>query len=111
MDFPAFFDEVPRITLRDPLAELLGSVHGGLLSYGDKMPTRGDIQVSLRDPQTMRLMQLCLSGQATDQQRTAFGQLWQARVQRILLDHAWDGRGVRDQGCLSATANPSWASV
>ena len=34
MGFPAFFDEVPRITLRDPLAELLGSVQGGLLSYG-----------------------------------------------------------------------------
>jgi hypothetical protein len=34
MSFPDFFDEVPRITLRDPLAELLGSVTGGLLSYG-----------------------------------------------------------------------------
>jgi hypothetical protein len=34
MNFPVFFDEVPRITLRDPLAELLGSVTGGLLSYG-----------------------------------------------------------------------------
>ena len=193
MSYPDFFDQVPRITLRDPLAELLGSVTGGLLSYGyadavrlaghscptvasaywlgvraikalygDEMPTRGDIQVSLRDPleagtagvtasvlglltgaasgggfaglggqfvrrgllqfdadietelrftrtdtgravlaqgrahsvpgdpQTMRLMQLCLSGQATDSQRTAFGQLWQARVRRILLDHAWD---------------------
>lgn len=193
MDFPAFFDEVPRITLRDPLADLLGSVRGGLLSYGyadavrlaghscptvasaywlgvraikalygDEMPMRGDIQVSLRDrleagttgvtasvmglltgaasgggfaglggqfvrrgllqfdadietelrftrtdngqsvlaqghahsvpgdPQTMRLMQLCLSGRATDEQRTVFGQLWQARVRSILLDHAWD---------------------
>ena len=193
MSFPDFFDEVPRITLRDPLAELLGSVTGGLLSYGytdavrlaghscptvasaywlgvraiealygDEMPTRGQIQVCLResleagttgvmanvlglltgaasgggfagiggqfvrrgllqfhvnietelrltrtdtgqavlaqaypervtgDPQTMRLMQLCLSGQANDEQRTEFGRLWQQRVQRILLDHAWD---------------------
>lgn len=193
MPYPDFFDQVPRITLRDPLAELLGSATGGLLSYGyadavrlaghscptvaqaywlgvravkalygDEMPARGDIQVSLRDPleagttgvtasvlglltgaasgggfaglggqfvrrgllqfdadietelrftrtdtgqavlaqghahsvpgdpQTMRLMQLCLSGQATDEQRTVFGQLWQARVRRILLDHAWD---------------------
>lgn len=193
MDFPEFFDQVPRITLRDPLAELLGSAGGGLLSYGyadavrlaghscptvasaywlgvraikalygDEMPTRGEIQVSLRypletgttgvvasvlglltgaaadggfagiggqfirrgllqfnvdidtelrltrtdtgqsvlaqahaqrvpgDPQTMRLMQLCLSGQATDQHRTEFGHLWQQRVRRLLLDHAWD---------------------
>jgi hypothetical protein len=38
----------------------------------------------------MRLMQLCLSGQAKDEQCTEFGRLWQQRVQRILLDHAWD---------------------
>ena len=34
MSFPDFFDQVPRITLRDPLADLLGSVTGGLMSYG-----------------------------------------------------------------------------
>jgi len=34
MKFPAFFEQVPRITLRDPLAELLGSVSGGLMTYG-----------------------------------------------------------------------------
>ena len=193
MTFPEFFGQVPRITLRDPLAGLLGSAEGGLLSYGyadavrlaghscptvasaywlgvraikalygDAMPTRGHIQVSLRepletgttgvvasvlglltgaaagggfaglggqfarrgllefnvnletelrftrtdtgaavlaqahaqrvpgDPQTGRLMQLCLSGAATDAQRAEFGQLWQARVRRILLDHADD---------------------
>lgn len=33
MPFPAFFDQVPTITLRDPLAELLGSVQGGLITY------------------------------------------------------------------------------
>lgn len=191
--FPDFFDLVPRITLRDPLADLLGSVTGGLMSYGyadavrlaghscptvasaywigvraikalygDEMPTRGAIKVSLRDPlesgtvgvvanvlglltgaasdggfagiggqfvrrglmhfnvnietelrftrtdtgqdvlaqayphrvpgtpQIMRLMQLCLSAQATEEQRIEFGRLWQQRVQRILLDHAWD---------------------
>ena len=34
MKFPAFFEQVPSITLRDPLAELLGSVDGGLMTYG-----------------------------------------------------------------------------
>jgi hypothetical protein len=193
MNFPDFFGQVPRITLRDPLADLLGSATGGLMSYGyadavrlaghscptvasaywlgvrairtlygDDMPTRGSIEVSLREPletgttgvvanvlglltgaaseggfagiggqfvrrglmqfnvdieselrftrtdtgqvvlaqayphrvpgnpQTMRLMQLCLSGQATDDQRIEFRHLWQQRVQRLLLDHAWD---------------------
>jgi hypothetical protein len=42
------------------------------------------------NPQTMRLMQLCLSAQATGEQRIELGGLWQQRVQRILLDHAWD---------------------
>lgn len=31
--FPAFFDAVPGITLRDPLAELLGAADGGLIEY------------------------------------------------------------------------------
>lgn len=193
MSFPDFFDQVPRITVRDPLAELLGSCPGGLLSYGyadavklaghscptvasaywlgvralkalygDEVPVRGHIQVSLRepleagttgvvasvlglltgaasgggfaglagqfvrrgllqfnagieselrftrvdtgqavlaqghphsvpgDPQTMRLMQMCLAGSATQEQRDEFGRLWQARVRRILLEHAFD---------------------
>ena len=193
MNFPAFFEQVPRITLRDPLAELLGSVDGGLMTYGyadavrlaghscptvasaywlgvrairalygEAMPQRGDIAVDLRepyeagttgvvasvlgllsgaagdggfaglggqfvrrgllqynaaietelrftrtdtgqsvlaqgrahsvpsDPQTMRLMQMCLVGMASEEQHAEFGRLWQARVRRILLDHAFD---------------------
>jgi hypothetical protein len=31
---PAFYAAVPTITLRDPLAELLGAARGGLLTYG-----------------------------------------------------------------------------
>lgn len=33
MTYPAFFDSVRTITLRDPLAELLGASTGGLLEY------------------------------------------------------------------------------
>jgi len=148
MNFPDFFAQVPCITLRDPLADLLGSATGGLMSYGyadavklagHSCPTvacaygaaseggfsgiggqfvrRGllqfnvDIESELRftrtdtsqvvlaqayphrvpgSPQTMHLMQLCISGQATDDHRIEFGHLWQQRVQRLLLDHAWD---------------------
>lgn len=34
MRFPAFFSQVPRLRVRDPLAEALGSAEGGLLEYG-----------------------------------------------------------------------------
>ena len=33
MGHPAFFDEAPRILVRDPLAEMLGAADGGLLEY------------------------------------------------------------------------------
>ncbi|MDP4028973.1 MAG: hypothetical protein Q8P42_08410 [Gallionella sp.] len=34
MIYPDFFDEVPRISLHDPLAEFLGATQGGILQYG-----------------------------------------------------------------------------
>jgi hypothetical protein len=33
MTFPAFFDTIPSITLRDPLAQLLGAADTGLIEY------------------------------------------------------------------------------
>lgn len=81
MRYPAFFDEVPRIALRDPLAELLGALEGGLIEfsyldavrlaghscptvasaygitrralaalYGDALAERGALRVRLREP-------------------------------------------------------------
>ena len=34
MSYPEFFDRVPRVRLRDPLAEFLGAAEGGLIDYG-----------------------------------------------------------------------------
>lgn len=34
MTYPAFFDAVPTLTLHDPLADLLGAVSDGLMTYG-----------------------------------------------------------------------------
>lgn len=34
MTYPDFFDEVPRVSLYDPLAEFLGAAQGGILQYG-----------------------------------------------------------------------------
>ncbi len=42
------------------------------------------------DARTMPLMQACLSGTATAAQRHEFGQLWQARVEQLLLVHGFD---------------------
>ena len=33
MNYPDFFDEVPRIRLHDPLAEFLGAIEGGIIEY------------------------------------------------------------------------------
>lgn len=33
MNYPAFYDQAPRIRMRDPLAALLGASEGGLLEY------------------------------------------------------------------------------
>ena len=32
--FPDFFAAVPRLAVRDPLAEFLGAAEGGVLEYG-----------------------------------------------------------------------------
>jgi len=53
-----------------------------------------DISVNLQSiPQSPRIAELlpaCLNETASSSERTEFHQLWQARVQAILLDHADD---------------------
>jgi len=48
------------------------------------------VQKVRADPRTMPLMQACLSGTATATERQEFGQLWQARVEQLLLVHGFD---------------------
>ena len=33
MNYPAFYDEAPRIQIRDPLSDFLGAAEGGLMEY------------------------------------------------------------------------------
>lgn len=42
------------------------------------------------DPRMGELLPLCLSGSATAAEAALFGELWQERVRRLLLDHADD---------------------
>ena len=193
MAFPEFFARIPAITLRDPLAELLGAAEGGLIEYhfadavrlaghscptvagawlmtvralralyGEEVPVRGDLRVALgetsdsgvagviasiaglltgaagdggfkglggrygrrnllrfgvagvgglaftrldtnvavdcilrletvpADPRLGGLLGAILGGTADNSARRLFGELWQARVRRILIEHADD---------------------
>ena len=190
MAFPEYFADIPPITLRDPLAELLGSAAGGLIEYrfadavkltghacptvagawlmtvralqalyGDAIPERGNIAVALPeaidsgvagviasvatlltgaageggfkglgghharrqllsfgvsgvtgmaftrldnqatvdctlrldlvppDPRLGKLLPAVIRGEADAASRQLFGELWQDRVKRILVDH------------------------
>lgn len=57
---------------------------------GQSVLAQAHVQEVTGDPQTRRLMQLCLAGQASAEEHTEFGRLWQDRVRRILLEHAHD---------------------
>lgn len=196
MQLPSFFDQVPRLVVRDPLAECLGAARDGRLDYGyadavrlaghscptvasayvlghraltvlypGELPQRGgvrvefaealdagvagvtaavlglltgaaqdggfkglgghhvrrdlqhfgcDIPLPLRftrldtgaavdaaadpssvpaDPDLPGLMQGCLDGSADTAERRRFAELWQDRVERLLLEH-WDDERV-----------------
>ncbi len=193
MAFPEFFARAPAVTMRDPLAELLGAAEGGLVEYrfadavkvaghscptvagawlmtvralralyGDEIPERGNMAVALResldsgvagvigsvaglltgaagaggfkglggrhgrrnllqfgvtgsgvmaftrldtnaavdctlrlemvpaDPRLGRLLGAVLNGTANAADTRQFGNLWQERVARILIDHGED---------------------
>ena len=197
MAFPEFFARIPAITLRDPLAVLLGAAEGGLIEYrfadavkvaghscptvagawlmtvralralyGDQVPERGNIAVALResldsgvagvigsvaglltgaagaggfkglggrhsrrdllqfgvagngsvaftrldtnaavdcalrlemvpaDPRLGGLLRAILDGTANRDDIRQFGDLWQERVARILIDHGEDDQLV-----------------
>jgi hypothetical protein len=193
MKHPDFFDAVPRLVLRDPLADFLGAAEEGIVDYGyvdavklaghscptvassywltvlalralygEALPERGAIRVEFResrtagvtgvianvvslltgattdtgfkglagrfdrrdllafdaelaldirytradtgarvdaaayprhvpvDPAMPALMQRCLAGAASREEARHFGQLWQDRVRRVLLEHGAD---------------------
>jgi hypothetical protein len=57
---------------------------------GHAVLAQAHVQKVRADPRTMPLMQACLSGTATAAERQEFGQLWQARVEQLLLGHGFD---------------------
>jgi|NGEPerStandDraft_6_1074524.scaffolds.fasta_scaffold00332_10 hypothetical protein len=76
-----------------------------LLAYGVELPqemrftrtdtgtavdTTADVGRVPGDPSMMSLLQRCVAGAATAEEAQRFGELWQARVRRVLLEHADD---------------------
>ncbi len=193
MQTPDFYNHIPTLRVRDPLAHFLGASQDGVIEYsyldvvklaghscptvaasywmtrqallalyGDSLPERGAIQVEFRDdslsgvtgvmanvvsmltgatvdtgfkglagrfdrrrllafkaeipleirftrkdtgeavdvaanprqvpadPEMMTLMQHCLTGAGDEQEQRRFGDLWQVRVARLLLDYSED---------------------
>ncbi|MGE5172148.1 MAG: hypothetical protein ACM3JC_17440 [Rudaea sp.] len=77
----------------------------GLLRFAATIPgevrftrvdTRAAVDVAARlsrvlsDPRMPALLRRCVTGEASDEEATLFGSLWQERVRRLLLEHADD---------------------
>lgn len=60
------------------------------LDSGAAVDAEADLARVPGDPATMPLLQRCLSGGASAEDARRFGELWQDRVRRILLEHGDD---------------------
>lgn len=60
------------------------------LDTGAKLDAAAQLQRVPADPALPGLLQRCLGAQATPEEAQRFGELWQERVRRILLDHGDD---------------------
>lgn len=102
------FGQVPPLRPRDRLAQLLGAGDDDITEYrytdgvrlrrndtGDTVEVQYDPRTVAADPQQMPLMGAVLNGLADATRTRRFGELWQDRVRRLLLDHADDPAVVR----------------
>lgn len=71
-------------------ADLPGRMRFTRLDTGIAVDAEADLSGIPGDPATIPLLQRCLSGAASAGDVRRFGELWQDRVRRILLDHADD---------------------
>lgn len=65
------------------------------LDSGAAVVVEADLSGVPGDPRMGELLPACLSGEATPEQTRLFGELWQARVRRLLLEHADDPAVIR----------------
>ena len=88
------FNRRNKLFFKQPLKQ--GSLRFTRLDDGAAVEVGADFSAVGGDPRTGELMPLCLSGQATAAQQRDFQTLWQARVRRLLLEHADDPRVIRN---------------
>jgi len=71
-------------------AEVTGRIRFTRLDTGASVDAEVDLGQVPGDPATMPLLQRCLSESASAEDVRRFGELWQDRVRRILLEHGDD---------------------
>lgn len=87
------FNRRDKLFFGQPLTQ--GSLRFTRLDTGVAVEVGADLSSVGGDPRMGELMPLCLAGQATAAQQQEFRTLWQARVHRLLLEHADDPRVIR----------------
>ncbi|QDX82974.1 hypothetical protein B9N43_12815 [Denitratisoma sp. DHT3] len=73
-------------------AELPLEIRYTRVDGGGQVDVGADLRQVPADPDTFPLLQRCLAGQADTAEQMRFGELWQDRVRRILLEHGEDER-------------------
>lgn len=81
------FQRSGRLSFNSPIQ---GEVRFTRLDTGKKVEVATNLQPVTASPKIRELMPLCVSGQASEEQLKAFGQAWQQRVKKLLLEHADD---------------------
>lgn len=71
-------------------ANIQSDVRFTRLDNGKRVEVSADLSSVPMDPRVRELMPLCLHNEANEAEFKAFGDAWQSRVRRLLLDHADD---------------------
>lgn len=86
------FNRRDKLFFKQSLAQ--GTLRFTRLDSGASVEVAADLSRVPGDPRTGELMSLCLAAQASAAQQAEFRTLWQARVQRLLLEHADDAATI-----------------
>ena len=71
-------------------ADIGGEVRFTRLDNGQKVDVSADLSSVPMHPKVRELMGFCLDGDASPEEYQAFGEAWQSRVKKLLLEHADD---------------------
>jgi formylmethanofuran dehydrogenase subunit E len=71
-------------------ADVAGQVRFTRTDNGASVTVAARLDPVAGDPRVMQLMPKCLSGSASPAERALFGEIWQERVRKLLVEHADD---------------------